>query len=189
MDDTIHTYMYPIGASSAKSYGLPKIHKKDIPLSSFLLSRNSVKYGGAKELVGILQPLVGKSQYHIQNSQIFAESIKDITLLPGECITSYDVTALFTSVPVDPALDIIKNKLPQEHTLSQRTRLTTQHIIELLGFCLHSIYFMFHGNYYKQVEGAAMGSPVSPIGPIYTWISLKKKHSEQHRTLPDFRKG
>ena len=37
-----------------------------------------------------------------------------------------------------------------------------QSIIELLGFCLHNTYFSFQNKFYKQVEGAAMGSPVSP---------------------------
>ena len=32
-------------------------------------------------------------------------------VLEGECITSYDVTALFTSVFMDPAISTIKNKL------------------------------------------------------------------------------
>ena len=36
-------------------------------------------------------------------------------------------------------------------------------IIKLLEFCLRSTYFVFQGQYYEQVEGAAMGSPLSPI--------------------------
>ena len=36
-------------------------------------------------------------------------------------------------------------------------------IILLLEFCLENIYFSFQGQSYEQVEGAAMGSPVSPI--------------------------
>ena len=36
-------------------------------------------------------------------------------------------------------------------------------IILLLEFCLKNTYFSFQGQFYEQVEGAAMGSPVSPI--------------------------
>ena len=36
-------------------------------------------------------------------------------------------------------------------------------IILLLEFCLKHTYFSFQGQFYEQVEGAAMGSPVSPI--------------------------
>ena len=41
--------------------------------------------------------------------------------------------------------------------------MTVSNIICLLEFCLKNTYFLFHGRYYEQVEGAAMGSPVSPI--------------------------
>ena len=41
--------------------------------------------------------------------------------------------------------------------------MSIKHIIKLLEFCLRSTYFVFQGQYYKQVEGAAMGSPLSSI--------------------------
>ena len=33
----------------------------------------------------------------------------------------------------------------------------------LLEFCLENTYFSFQGQFYEQVKGEAMGSPVSPI--------------------------
>ena len=73
------------------------------------------------------------------------------------------MTALFTSVPVDPALNIIQGQLEQDTSWHNRTVLSVQNIIQLFGFCLHNAYFSFHGQFYEQVEDAAMGSPVSPI--------------------------
>ena len=58
---------------------------------------------------------------------------------------------------------VLKNLLEQDDTLSNRTVLSVQNIIELLGFCLHNPYFSFQNKFYEQVEGVAMGSPVSPI--------------------------
>ena len=81
----------------------------------------------------------------------------------GECLTSYDVTSLFTSVPIDPALDIMKDLLEKDEKLNDRTVLLVQNILELLGFCLHNTYFSFQNKFYEQVEGVPMGSPVSPI--------------------------
>ena len=43
--------------------------------------------------------------------------VSQVSLLPGECLCSYDVTALFTSMPEDPALRIIKELLEQDTTL------------------------------------------------------------------------
>ena len=78
-------------------------------------SCGSVTYGVAKELGKILKPLVGKSPHHINSTQDFVKQAKHITLAPGECLSSYDVSALFTSVPVDPALNIIKDLLVKDH--------------------------------------------------------------------------
>ena len=64
---------------------------------------------------------------------------------------------------MDPALNIIKDLLEQDDTLSNRTVLSVQNIFEHLGFCLHNTYFSFQNKFCEQVEGAAMGSLVSPI--------------------------
>ena len=84
-------------------------------------------------------------------------------LEPEECLSSYDVSALFTSVPIDPSLNIIKDLLDKDNTLKERTVMEVGDIILLLEFCLKNTYFSFQGQFYEQVEGAAMGSPVSPI--------------------------
>ena len=160
-----HTYkkMYPTGASSPKLYGLPKIQKKYIPLRPIVSSQGSVTYGVAKELARILKPLTGNTIHQVNNSKEFAEDIKKIKLEEGECIISCDVAALFTSIPVKSALEVIKKKLEQNTEPHQRTTMSIQNILDLLEFCLCNTYFLFQGQYYEQNQGAAMGSPVSPI--------------------------
>ena len=128
--------MYPMGCPSPKFYGLPKIHNLDTPLRSIVSSGGSVTYDVAKELAKILKPLVGKSPHHINSTHDFVEQIKQLTLSPGECFSSYDVSALFTSVPVDLALGVIKDLLEKDPTLKDRTVLTVNNIILLLEFCL-----------------------------------------------------
>ena len=120
-------------------------------------------YRLTKVLTKILKPLVGKSPHHIHSTQSFVEQANKVTLQLGECLSSYCVIALFTSVPVVPALDIIKGLLEQDNNLKERTVLPVKNIIPLLGFCLHNTYFSFQGQFYEQVEGAAMGSLVNPI--------------------------
>ena len=155
--------MYPTGCVPPKFYGLPKTHKPDTPLRPIVSSCGSVTHGMAKELAKILKPLVGKSAHHINSTQDFVEQVRHINLVPGECLSSYDVSALFTSVPIDPALKIIKDLLVKDPTLMDRTVIGIDDIIPLLKFCLKNTYFSFQGQFLEQVEGAAMGSPVSPI--------------------------
>ena len=115
--------------------GYPKYIKGTPPLA-IVSSRDSINYEMAKELARILRPLVGSSTHHIKNTDDFIEQIKGITLQANECITSYDVSALFTSVPIDPAINIIKRRLELDQELHARTTMKVEHIISLLEFCL-----------------------------------------------------
>ena len=100
MNDNLYKKLYPTGANSPKFYGLPKVHKEGIPLRPIVSSVGSVSYETAKELSRILKPLVGKTEHHVKNAKDFIDSIQDIRLKPDECLVSYDVEALFTSVPI-----------------------------------------------------------------------------------------
>ena len=161
LKDTTYCKVYP--TVSPKCYGLPKIHKVGTLLRPIVSSRGSITHEVAKELAGIIHPLVGQSQHHLRNTQHFIEKIQQVKLQPGEVISSYDVKALFTSVPVDPAINIVQQILTQDPTLSQRTQMSIPQIVTLLEFCLTNTYFLFQGKYYEQVHGAAMGSPISPL--------------------------
>ena len=155
--------MYPTAAVPPKFYGLPKIHKRGIPLRPIVSSRGSISYEVAKELARILKPLVGSSPHHIKNTGGFLEHVKHVTLQANETITSYDVSALFTSVPIEAAINIIQRRLELDQGLHSRTTMKVEHITSLLEFCLRTTYFKFQGSFYEQISGAAMGSPISPI--------------------------
>ena len=80
-----------------------------------------------------------------------------------EVLVSFDVSSLFTNVPVGEAVSIIRERLREDGTLGDRTSLSPEWIADLLEMCLRSTYFSFGGNFYEQKEGAAMGSPVSAV--------------------------
>ena len=122
MEDTTYRRMYPTGAVIPKFYGLPKVHKENTPLRPIVSSIGSVSYGVAKEIARIIKPLVGSTEHHVNNSKEFIEEMKKMKLVEGECITSYDVSALFTSIPIPSALDIINNKLQEDTDLHNRTK-------------------------------------------------------------------
>ena len=120
MSETTYKKIYPTGAGIPKFYGLPKTHKAGVPLRPIVSSRGSVSYNTAKELARILKSLAGRTIYNVHNTQDFAEQVKTTKLMPDECIISYDVKALFTSVPIEPAIKIIKQHLENDKELQQR---------------------------------------------------------------------
>ena len=143
--------------------GCPKYTKLVFPLKPIISSRGSATYETAKELAKIIKPMVERSPHYVQNNKDFLDSIKNIKIQPDECIMSYDVSALFTFIPIEPAIKIIQKHLEDDKDLSNRTSMTVNHIICLLDFCLKNIYFSLQGRFYEQTEGAAMGSPISPL--------------------------
>ena len=59
---------------------------------------------------------MGKSPHHVHNKD-FLDSIKNIKIEDDECIMSYDVTALFTSIPIDTTISIIRKQLEEDRDL------------------------------------------------------------------------
>ena len=75
---------------------------------------------------------------------------------------SFDVKSLFTSIPLQLALDCTGTLLQQtaDDTLLP---LPNDKIMDLLKLCLESTFFQYNGRHYKQLHGTAMGSPVSVV--------------------------
>ena len=105
-----------------------------------------------------------------------------VIVIPEECVCSYDVTALFTSVPIDPALNIIRELLEQDITLWDRIVLSVQNIIELLGFCLHNTYFSFKIISMHKLKEQLWGPWPVPWWLTFIWTVLKRKPSTQPPT-------
>ena len=53
------------------------------------------------------------------------------------------------------------SRLTADDTLCSRTNLSVDDIIRLLKFCLSATYMSFRGQFFQQLHGTAMGSPVS----------------------------
>ena len=158
-----YRHLYPTSHIPPKFYGLPKIHKSFVPLRPIVASRGSITYNSARFLADILAPLVGRTPYFIKNSANLVDKLSQFIIAPDESLVSYDVTALFTSVPVQESIRVVNDLLVNDTNLVNRTQLTPTQITELLEVCLNTTYFLYRGSFFQQVEGAAMGSPISPI--------------------------
>ena len=163
IEKPLQRQLSPTSDQAPRFYGLPKVHKPGTPVRPIVSSIGSISYPCAKYIAGILKPLVGKTSSFIKNSADFVDKIKDCRVEDDEELISFDVTALFTSVPVDKALVVIRDKLLNDDTLKERTSIPIDYLVKILELCLKCTYFVFRDEYYLQIHGAAMGSPVSPI--------------------------
>ena len=160
---TTYEKLYSSDGLSPRFYGLPKIHKPEIPLRPIVSFVNSPTYGVSSFLAKILSPVVGNTENTVKNSCHFAEFVRGKTLKADQVLVSFDVVSLFTNIPVDLAITVAAKRRRQDATLLQRTSLPVEDIIDILSFCLNTTYFVFEGCYYQQVFGTAMGSPVSAV--------------------------
>ena len=155
--------MRPSASRSPMIYGLPKIHKDNILRRPIVSCIGSPTYRLAKHLVHIIGPLAGQTPSFVKNSRHFVQMVKGEKIDPEEKLVSFDVESLFTNVPVEESIEIIKRRLREDMTVEERTSLSRNTVVDLLDLCLKSTYFQYRGEFYQQVDGAAMGSPVSPI--------------------------
>ena len=116
----------------------------------------------AKHLSKILNEVKRKNPHSVKNSEDFVNKIKDLEVPPTQKMVSFDVSALFTSIPVEFALQAIKQKLSNDESWKKLTEFSLSQVLVLLELVLSTTYFMFRGKFYRQKFGAPMGSPISP---------------------------
>ncbi|XP_071500039.1 uncharacterized protein [Diadema antillarum] len=163
LDDNTYHRLRPKRKQPPRIYGLPKIHKQSVPLRPIVSCIGSFAYDLSKFLAQILSPLTGRTCHSVRNSTDFAEFVSTQTISSNELMLSFDVTSLFTNVPIDGACSVAHSRLLADKDLSTRTTLSPDEVTDLLSFVLRSTYFLYNDTYYEQLEGAAMGSPVSAV--------------------------
>ncbi|CAG4951020.1 unnamed protein product [Parnassius apollo] len=147
--------LIPSCTKPPRLYGLPKIHKPNAPLRPIVSQIDSPTYKLAQHLAKVLLPLRGHTRAHTKDSYHFVSEIKDLHLADNETMVSFDVQSLFTCLPIEDCKSIVTRKLEYNNMLAEYS--------VLLKHCLTSGYLLWKEEFYKQVDGVAMGSPVSPI--------------------------
>ena len=104
ISETEYTQLRPHGSNSpaGRFYGLPKIHKNNMPMCHIVSACGTATYNTDKFITKILQNYFGKTSFFVKDSTDFIKKIKHLPINPGEgTLVSFDVSALFTStVPV-----------------------------------------------------------------------------------------
>ena len=112
----------------------------------------------ASFLVTILKP-ISTNQFTIKDSFSFVDWAKSHKH-NNETMCSFDVCSLFTNVPLDETIQICLAKL---YSLPDPPTLPRSVLKDLLEFATKKSHFIFDGQYYDQIDGVAMGSPLGPV--------------------------
>ena len=162
IDEATFKEIVPIaGLSSqpARLYGLAKVHKTEIPVRPVLSMPGSVYHPIANVVTKWLN-VVPECQINTSTKQV-ADSLKEVQLEDDEVIVSFDVSSLYTNVPVQEAIDVCADLLYSgKHEVPPVDKETFK---ELLRLCTCNVVMKTHNGFYRQTDGLAMGSPPAPL--------------------------
>ncbi|XP_046407088.1 uncharacterized protein LOC124171582 [Ischnura elegans] len=156
-------------------YRLPKVHKEGFPLRTIVSAIDSPTHNLARYLAKQLQPFSGRTPTYVRNSAHFIELIRELRVSDTDMLVSFDVESLFTNIPIEEAVKIIKSLVAEG---------LAEDIPKMVEFCLTNSYFVWNGTLYEQWKGAAMDSPLPPIIANLFMEKLKEKALRTYEKPP-----
>ena len=179
--------LYPPGSAPARIYDTPKMHKLESSdsfpkLRPIVSSIGTFNYNLARFLYDLLSPLV-PNDYSCKDTFSFLSQIKNANL-SKEFLVSYDVTSLFTNIPLQETIDIAIN-LIFNHNLN--LKITRKEPKKFFRFATSKTHFIFDSKFYNQIDGVAMGSPLAPVlANIFMGFHESKWLNEYNLNKPKF---
>ena len=82
----------------------------------------------------------------------------------GDILVSYDVSSLFTNVPLDETIEILANRAFDNDWFNSTydLNLTKTDLVDLLSVATKGQLFQYNGALYEQTDGVAMVPPLVP---------------------------
>ena len=154
------------GGQPPRLYGLAKVHKASVPVRS-VLSMPGSPYDNLGTMVTKWLSVIPESQIRCTNKGV-VEKIKNATLGEDEVMVSFDVSSLYTNVPLEEAIqdsaEILYSGRFEKPPVDKET------FIKLVRLACKDVVMLTHDGYYRQNDGLSMGAkPAPPLANI--WLS------------------
>ena len=150
--------LYATGTNPGVMYGLPKIHKPNIPLRPVLSAYKTHNFKLAKYIIPQIQKYA-KNEYTLSNSYEFFEQLRSLQLEGNNFMVSLDISSLYTNVPKNETISILTSKIYENG--ESFGNLSENEFRKMMNLAVNDTYFIFNNQYYEQTDGLAMGSPLS----------------------------
>ena len=160
--------------------GLPKVHKPGNEMREIVSAVGSPTQKIAKWLVQEFKNVPKQFQSRsVSNTQDFTRKLLESgEISQDEEMVSFDVSALFPSIPVKESINLLEDWLMQQNG-GTSWRIKVLSYLKLTRLCMEENYFTFRGEFFKQTQGAPMGNPLSPFLSELFMANLEKELEEK----------
>jgi hypothetical protein len=114
----------------------------------------------------------------VKNNINLIEKLSNIKIKENEILISFDVVALFPSIPIEITIGFLKEWLNELKIEDNKIK----ELINLTKLCMSQNVFQFNEKFYEQSTGTAMGNPLSPfLAEVFMsrFETENKKNAEQ----------
>ena len=147
-----------VNPKTPKFYISPKIHKENNPGRPVINSINCHTSEISRFVDHHLQPLVREIPSYIKDKNDFINKIDNFDVPPNTYPVTMDVKSLYTSIPNNEGIALVKKKYDQYPNKIIPTKI----IITFLALRMTLTNFIFNSNFYLKIKGYAMGTICAP---------------------------
>ena len=157
--EQLYEKLKPIGSQPPRLYGLAKVHKSNVPVRPVLSMPGSAYFKIANQVATWLS-VVNECKINSSTKGI-SDMLPDVKIKEGHEMVSFDVTSLYTNVPLLEAIDECTNLLFSGKYQKPPVDRETFHLLTVLCSC--NVIMLTNDGLYRQTDGLAMGSPPAPL--------------------------
>ena len=178
MPQNVYSKLYPSGSCPSKFHRTAKMHKlltnnvDDLPIRPIVSNTGTATYPKTAKNLAKLSSLLGTSDYTISNTKTFVKQIRKMEVPLGYKPVSFDVTSLFTNVPLDKTIEIILKRVYKKKEII--TTIQKHEMKELIYLSTKYVQFSFNNEIYMQNDAVAMGSPLGPVFAKNVMVDLER---------------
>ena len=165
--DKVINAIKPTSSRTAELYGLPKSHKRGIPLRPIVSACGDPLDKLTWFLERIVSQLLTFFPAHLKNTYEFIDRLnkKFPSGVPGDSILfTVDVASLYGNIPIKEAIEATMKLIAKHKEKIDLLSLDLERetIEKLISHCLTNNYVRFGQRYFKQNQEIAMGSRIAP---------------------------
>ena len=143
IDNKLCYYLKPTDSPAPRFYGQPKIQNPGAPIRPIVSYRGSPLYNLSKYIANIFRAYVKDENNNAKNSTTFSNYIRNVAIEDDEIMVSFDITFLYTTIPIIDTLNIIKDYVNSDQ-FTRKTAIPQDKFFDLVHLVLTTTWYTFN---------------------------------------------